>query len=37
MIYNADCLASNRDSLEERVDGVQLRYRYLERLFELER
>ncbi len=37
MIYNADCLASNRDTLEERVDGVQLRYRYLERLLELER
>jgi len=35
-IYNADCLASNRDTLEEQVDGVQLRYRYLERLLELE-
>ncbi|KAK3169321.1 hypothetical protein OEA41_008704 [Lepraria neglecta] len=37
MIYNADCLASIRDTLEERIDGVQLRYRYLERLLELER
>ena len=37
MIYNADCLASNRDILEEQIDGIQLRYRYLERLLELER
>jgi len=37
MIYNADCLASNRDTLEEPIDGVQLRYRYLERLLQLER
>lgn len=37
MVYNADCLASNRDTLEERVDGIQLRSRYLERLLELER
>ena len=37
MIYNADCLASNRDTLEEQVGGIQLRYRYLERLLELER
>lgn len=37
MIYNADCLASSRDILEEQVDGIQLRYRYIERLIELER
>ena len=38
MIYNADCLASNRDTdLEEQIDGIQLRYRYLERLLKLER
>jgi hypothetical protein len=37
MIYNADCLASKRGTLEERIDGVQLRFRYLERLLELER
>ena len=37
MIYNADCLASNQDLLEEQIDGVQLRYRYLVRLVELER
>ena len=37
MIYNADCLASNKDPLEEQIDGVQLRYRYLIRLLELER
>ena len=37
MIYNADCLASNRDTLEKRINDVQLRYRYLERLLELER
>lgn len=37
MIYNADCLASNQDPLEEQIDGVQLRYRYLVRLLELER
>lgn len=36
MIYNADCLASDRDTLKEQIDGVQLRYRYLERLLELE-
>lgn len=37
MIYNADCLASNRDTdLEEQIDGIQLRYRYLERLLVLE-
>ncbi len=37
MIYNADCLALNRDTLEEPIDGVQLRYRYLKRLLQLER
>ena len=37
MIYNADCLASNRDTLKEQIDGVQLRYRYLERLLDMER
>lgn len=37
MIYNADCLASNQDTIEEQIDGIQLRYRYLERLVELER
>lgn len=37
MIYNADCLASNRDTLMEQIDGVQLRYHYLKRLLELER
>ncbi|KAL9103270.1 MAG: hypothetical protein Q9163_001672 [Psora crenata] len=37
MIYNADCLASNRDTLAEQIDGVQLRYRYLERLLDIER
>ncbi len=37
MVYNADCLASNRDTLEEQIDGVLLRYRYLERLVDLER
>ncbi len=37
MIYNADCLASNRDTLAEQIDGVQLRYHYLKRLLEIER
>lgn len=37
MLYNADCIASNRNHLTEIVDGVQLRYRYLDRLVELER
>ena len=37
MIHNADCLASNRDTLAEQIDGVQLRYRYLERLLDIER
>ena len=37
MIYNADCLASNQDTMDEQIDGTQLRYRYLERLVELER
>lgn len=37
MIYNADCLASNRDKLAEQIDGVQLRYHYLKRLLEIER
>ena len=37
MVYNADCLASNRDPLGEQIDGAQLRHRYLERLLELER
>lgn len=36
MVYNADCLASNRDPPEQ-IDGAQLRNRYLERLLELER
>ena len=37
MMYNADCLASNRDTLEKQIDDVLLRYRYLERLVDLER
>ncbi len=37
MMYNADCLVSNRDTLKEQIDDVQLRYRYLERLVDLER
>ena len=37
MIYNADCLASNQDTMEEQMGGIQLRYHYLERLVELER
>lgn len=37
MIYNADCLASNQDILEERIDGVQFRHRYRKRLLELKR
>ncbi len=37
MMYNADCLASNRDTLEKQIDDVLLRYRYLERLVNLER
>ncbi len=37
MMYNADCLASNQDTLEKQIDDVQLRYHYLERLVDLER
>ena len=37
MVYNADRLASNQSTMEEQIDGIQLRYRYLERLVELER
>ena len=37
MIYNADCLASNRDTLAEQIDDIQLRYRCLERLLDIER
>ncbi len=37
MMYNADCLASNRDTLEKQIDDVQLWYHYLERLVDLER
>jgi len=36
-MYNADCLASNRDTLKKQIDDVQLRYHYLERLVDLER
>ncbi|MCJ1250108.1 hypothetical protein MMC30_007334 [Trapelia coarctata] len=34
-IYNAECLALKRDPIQERVDGRQLRYRYLKSLLEL--
>jgi hypothetical protein len=37
MIYNANCLASNRDTLMEQIDDVQLRYHYLKRLLKLKR
>lgn len=37
MTYNADCLAAGRNTLEEKVDGVELRYRYLKLILELER
>ena len=37
MIYKADCLASKQDTMEEQIDGIQLRYRYLERFVEVER
>ena len=37
MVYNADCLPSNRDPLGEQIDGAQLRHRYLGHLIELER
>lgn len=37
MIYNADCLASNPDTMGGQMDGIGLRYRYLGRLVELER
>ncbi len=37
MIYNADCLASDRDTLMKQINDVQLRYHYLKRLIELER
>jgi hypothetical protein len=37
MIYNANCLASNRDTLMKQIDDVQLQYHYLKRLLELER
>jgi len=37
MMYNADCLVSNRDTLEKQIDDVRLRYHYLERLVDLER
>ncbi len=37
MMYNADCLVSNRDTLEKQIDDVRLWYHYLERLVDLER
>ncbi len=37
MMYNADCLVSNRDTLEKQIDDVRLQYHYLEHLVDLER
>ena len=37
MMYNADCLVSNRDTLEKQINDVLLWYHYLERLVDLER
>ena len=37
MLYNAECLAIDRNTLEGKVTGVQLRYRFLERLLQIER
>lgn len=37
MMYNADCLVLNRDTLKKQIDDVLLRYRYLERLIDLKR
>jgi len=36
MMYNADCLVSNRDTLKKQIDNVLLWYHYLECLVNLE-
>lgn len=37
MVYNANCLVLNQDTLEKQIDDVRLRYRYFKRLIDLER